>query len=110
MGHLYEIWLATGRPSCTSALVDPSGARWTTQALEEAIDKILFPDTERDQTEGRITEVTFVEVKKVKRGWRYGIEDFAAWVAGVNEFSEASNNLADDPEWAAEHARHDESV
>jgi hypothetical protein len=82
----------------------PAYVRTDTQALEEAIDKILFPDTERDQMEGRITEVTYVQVKKVKRGWRFGIEDLAAWVAGVTEFADASEILSGDPEWAAEHA------
>jgi hypothetical protein len=93
----------------TTIATHPAYVRTDTRALEEAIDKILFPDTERDQVEGRITEVTYVEVKKVERGWRYGIEDLASWVAGVTEFSDASDILADDPEWATEHAKDDES-
>jgi hypothetical protein len=88
----------------TTIATHPAYVRTDSQALKEAIDKILFPDTERDQNEGRITEVTYVEVKKVKRGWRYGIEDLASWVAGVKEFADASDMLSGDPEWAAEHA------
>ena len=88
----------------TTIATHPAYVRTDRQALEAAIDKILFPDTERDQMEGRITEVTYVQVKKVKRGWRFGIEDLAAWVAGVKEFADASDILSADPEWAAEHA------
>jgi hypothetical protein len=105
--QIFEV-MATHETAGTIA-THPAYVRADAEALEEAIDKILFPDTERDPMEGRITDVTYVAVKNVKRGWRYGIQDLAAWVTDVLEFAEASELLSADPEWASEHTPDDRS-
>lgn len=86
--------------------VHPAYVRTDTEALEAAIDLILAPGA---TAASGISEIEFNPVARVERGWRFGVEDLATWVAGVQAFAESSDLLSDDPEWAAEHARDDES-